>query len=49
MADKTEQERWPPAFVNGNQSSAVAVFDEDERGDLIDIRFYCLDCAIGGY
>mgnify|MGYP001564767302 CR=1 len=31
-----------PAIVRGNQESAIAVFIEDSRGDLVDIEFYCI-------
>lgn len=37
-----------PAIVHGNERTAIAVFREDERGNLVDIDFYCYtanDCA----
>ncbi len=34
-----------PAIVHGNKSNAVAVFEEDSRGDLVDIHFFCLACV----
>ena len=34
-----------PAQVNGNCASGFAVFQEEANGDLVDIVFYCLDCA----
>ena len=30
-----------PAYVQGNERQAIAVFIEDRRGDLVDIEFYC--------
>lgn len=30
-----------PAYVQGSEKQAIAVFDEDERGNLVDIRYFC--------
>ena len=37
------------AFIEGNKTSAVAVFIEDVNEDLVDVKFYCLysDCIEG--
>lgn len=34
-----------PARVSGNTLDAIAYFDEDARGDLVEIRYHCRDCA----
>jgi hypothetical protein len=34
-----------PARVTGSEQRAMAEFIEDSRGDLIDMRYWCLDCA----
>ena len=36
-----EREPWGPALVVGSERTAIAVFREDSRGDLVDIDFYC--------
>ncbi len=33
-----------PVIVHGNYGTAIAVFVEDARGDLVDINFYCPPC-----
>jgi hypothetical protein len=32
-----------PARVRGNERTAIAVFIEDERGELVDIEYVCED------
>lgn len=33
---------YNPAIVQGNTRSAIALFIEDERGDLVDIHYVCM-------
>lgn len=34
-----------PAHVQGNERQGYAFFEEDSRGDLVDITFLCVGCA----
>ena len=45
MARTQEREPWAPAIVRGNHRTAVAIFIEDARGDLVDIEYHCEEAA----
>jgi len=38
---------YGPAIVQGSERQGVAIFIEDERGDLVDIEYLCVACAWG--
>lgn len=34
------------ALVQGNEARGVAEFVEDSRGNLVDVIYHCVDCAM---
>lgn len=35
-----------PAIVQGSEERGLAIFVEDERGDLVDIHYVCYSCSL---